>query len=145
MGTDVPKVPGGSFPVPRVADHTGDAGAGLAQGQLQSHGPGVGGRSWDPSLLQLPGEALALPGHIHVLSGFRGVALQGDIAPVWCDGWSLGQDLGAGHGLWGPRDKRTPGQVSGEHHASGFLRRNLTVALASSPKDGESTFQIRQT
>ena len=45
VATDVPKVPGGSFLVPLVAEHTDEAGAGQTQGQAQSQGPGVGGCS----------------------------------------------------------------------------------------------------
>ena len=64
---DFPKVEGGSFLVHFVADHTGDVGVGLAPGKVHSQGPGIGGWSQCHSLLQLPGEALALPGHLQVL------------------------------------------------------------------------------
>lgn len=84
--TDGPKVSGGSFLVKRVAEHTGEPGVGLAQWQAQIQGPRVGGWSRDPSLLQLLGEAFALPGHLQVLHGPLGPALQGDVAPAWCDG-----------------------------------------------------------
>ena len=40
---------------------------GLAQEQVHSQAPGAGGWSWCPTPLQLPGKALALPGHIQVL------------------------------------------------------------------------------
>ena len=42
--------------------------------------------------------ALALPGHLQVLSVLWGPALQDDITPVWCDIWWLEQDLGLGTG-----------------------------------------------
>ena len=45
VATDVPKVQGGSCLVHLVPEHTGEAGLGLAQGQAQSQGPGVGGCS----------------------------------------------------------------------------------------------------
>lgn len=64
---DFPKVEGGSFLVHFVADHTGDVGVGLAPGKVHSQGPGIGDCSQCHSLLQLPGEALALPGHLQVL------------------------------------------------------------------------------
>ena len=42
MGTDFPKVGCGSFLVPWVADHPGEAGTGLVQGQAHRQAPGVG-------------------------------------------------------------------------------------------------------
>ena len=85
MDADSPKVEGGSFISHRVADHTDEAGIGLAQGHVHSQAPGAGGWSWCPTPLQLPGKALALPGHLQVLSVPWVPALQGDIAPAWCD------------------------------------------------------------
>ena len=84
--TDFPKVYRGSFLVHMVADHTGEAGIRLAQGHVHSQAPGAGGWSWCSTPLQLPGKALALPGHLQVLSVPWVPALQGDIAPAWCDG-----------------------------------------------------------
>ena len=43
MGTDLRKVYRDSFLVHIVADHTGEAGIGLTQGQVHSQLPGVGG------------------------------------------------------------------------------------------------------
>ena len=83
--TDLCKVYSGSFLVCMVADHTGEVGIGLAQGQVHSQAPGAGGWSWCPTPLQLPGKALALPGHLQVLSLPWVPALQGDIAQAWCD------------------------------------------------------------
>ena len=68
MGTDFPKVGCGSFLVHWVADHPGEAGTGLVHGQAHRQAPGVGSWSQCPSALQLPGEALAFPGHLQVLS-----------------------------------------------------------------------------
>ena len=85
--TDFPKVYSGNFLVHMVVDHTGEAGIGLAQGQVHMQAPGAGGWSWCPTPLQLPGKTLALPGHLQILSVPWVLALQSDIAPVWCDGW----------------------------------------------------------
>ena len=133
VATDVPKVQGGSCLVHLVPEHTGEAGAGLAQGQAQSQGPGVGGWSCGLSLFQLPGETPALPGHGQVLPGSRGITLHSDVAPAWGDGQIRGPDLGKGQGLCGRKDKRTEGHVSGKYHTSGFVLWNLPEALASSP------------
>ena len=133
MTTDVPKVQGDSFLVLLVAEHTGEAGAGLAEGQAQSQGPGVGSWSWGHSLFQFPGESLPLPGQGQVLPGSHGVTLHGDIAPAWGDEPILGPDLGKGQGLWGRRNKRTERHVCREHHTSGFVLWNLPEALVSFP------------
>lgn len=82
MGTDVPQGGGGRFQVHLVADCTGEAGVGLLQGQALSQGPGAGAWTQGPSLLPLPGKVIVPPGHIQVVRGPLGSALQGDVAPV---------------------------------------------------------------
>jgi hypothetical protein len=60
-----------------VADHT--------PGQTHSQGPGFGVWSWQPSLLQLPGETFALPGHIQDLYVPYCPVLLSDAALAWYD------------------------------------------------------------
>ena len=86
LGADLCKVYRGSFLVHMVPDHTGEVGTGLDQGLFHSQFPGVGGYFWCPTPLQLPGKALAFPGHIQIFSVSWGLALQSEIAPAWCDG-----------------------------------------------------------
>ena len=82
MITDFSKVCGGIFLVHGVADYTGEADVGLGQGLFQRQGPGDEGWSQCPCLIQVPGWTTASPGHIQVLCGSYGCALQSDVAPV---------------------------------------------------------------
>lgn len=83
--TEVKELEGGISLVHWVAEDTGEADIGLPQWQAQGQGPGVGG-SWCPSLLQLTGGALDLPGYIQDLYSLSGPTIQSDIAPAGRDG-----------------------------------------------------------
>lgn len=79
---------------------------GLAPGQPQAERLGAGGCPQAHLLLQLPGEALAQPGHRQVPGGPGAATLQADVTLVWSVGSRADLNLGLQEGLWGGRDNR---------------------------------------